>query len=92
MNLRDILAKLGILRFGTKKAVWHSGRDMPAELLMDDVFSAERDLTTKKDIHAVREALTGAEGDVRPCDRCGRPLPPGQKVCPDCGALEPHRG
>jgi len=34
MNLRDIFAKLGILRFGAKKAVWHSGRDMPAEMLM----------------------------------------------------------
>lgn len=47
MNLRDILAKLGILRFGTKKAVWHSGRNMPTEMLMDDMLNAERDLTTR---------------------------------------------
>jgi rubrerythrin len=92
MNLRDVLAKLGILRFGTKKAVWHSGRDMPAEMLMDDVFNAERDLTTKKDMDAVREALTGADCDVRQCARCGRPLPSGQKVCPVCGAPKPHPG
>ena len=89
MNLRDILAKLGILRFGAKKAVWHSGRDMPAEMLMNDLFNAERDLTTKKNVEALREALTGAERDVRQCDRCGRPLPSDLTVCPDCGASEP---
>lgn len=92
MNIRDILAKLGILRFGTNKAVWRSGRDMPAEMLMNDVFNAERDLTTKKDIGAVSEALTGADCDVRQCASCGRPLPSDQKVCPACGAPEPHHG
>jgi hypothetical protein len=86
MKLRDILGKLGLMRVGAKKAVWHSGRDMPAEMLMNDVFDAERDLTTKKDIDAVREALTAADRDVRPCARCGRPLPSGQKACPVCGA------
>ena len=50
MKLLDLLAKLGILRFGTKKAVYHSAKDMPAEFLMNDVFDAERDLTTAQDI------------------------------------------
>ncbi len=53
MTLLDVLAKLGILRFGTKKAVYKSGVDRPAELLMDDVYNADRDLTTKADVAKV---------------------------------------
>lgn len=45
-----VLAKLGILRYGTKSYTYTSGRDRPAESLMNDVFNAERDLTTKADI------------------------------------------
>lgn len=59
MRLLDILAKLGILRFGFKKAVWRSGKDMPAEMLMDDVYNADRDLITKEDLHKLGDALKG---------------------------------
>lgn len=55
-----ILAKLGILRYGVKRAAYTSGRDRPAELLMPDVFDAERDLTTTGDVKAL----------------LGRPAPP----------------
>jgi hypothetical protein len=44
MKLLDILAKLGILRFGTKAAVYKTGTERPTELMMDGVFNAERDL------------------------------------------------
>ena len=44
MKLLDVLAKLGILRFGTKAAVYKSAKERPTELLMDDVFNADRDL------------------------------------------------
>ena len=60
MKLLDLLAKLGILRFGAKKAVYHSGKDMPAEFLMDDVMNAERDLVSKRDIEAARSAAKGS--------------------------------
>ena len=59
MKLLDLLAKLGILRFGTKKATWKSGKDMPEEFLMDGVFDAKRDLTTVDDIKAAKDALMG---------------------------------
>ena len=39
-----LLRKLGILRFGTKKYTYTSGRDMPAEALMDDVIDPEKDI------------------------------------------------
>ncbi|MGQ0682041.1 hypothetical protein [Bradyrhizobium sp.] len=45
-----LLSKLGILRYGTKSYTYTSGRDRPAESLMNDVFDAERDLTTKEDL------------------------------------------
>ena len=45
-----LLAKLGILRYGAKSYTYTSGRDRPAESLMDDVFNAERDLTTGEDL------------------------------------------
>lgn len=44
------LSKLGILRYGAKSYTYTSGRDRPAESLMNDVFDAERDLTTKEDL------------------------------------------
>ena len=47
MNLRDVLAKLGILRFGTKAAVYKSAVERPSELQMDGVFNAERDLVSR---------------------------------------------
>ena len=53
-RLLRILAKLGILRYGTKSYTYTSGRDRPAESLMGDVFNAERDLTTKEDIKSLR--------------------------------------
>lgn len=47
MKLLDLLAKLGILRFGKTAAVYHSGKERPAELLMDNVYDARRDLVNK---------------------------------------------
>jgi hypothetical protein len=45
------LRKLGILRFGTKKYRYTSGRDMPAEALMDDVIDAKKDLLFDIDLN-----------------------------------------
>ena len=45
MKIFDILARLGILRFGTKAGTYKSGAERPTEFLMDDVFDAKRDLT-----------------------------------------------
>ncbi len=53
MKFLDVLAKLGILRSGTKAAVYKSGTERPAELMMDDVYNADRDLTTKEDVAKV---------------------------------------
>ena len=44
MKLLDALAKLGILRFGSKAAVYRSESERPTEFMMDDVANAERDL------------------------------------------------
>jgi hypothetical protein len=44
MKLLDMLAKLGILRFGAKAAVYKSGAERPAEFTMDGVYNADRDL------------------------------------------------
>ena len=38
------LRKLGILRFGSKSYTYTSGKDMPAEALMDDVYDTKKDL------------------------------------------------
>lgn len=50
MKFLDLLAKLGILRYGAKAAVYRSGRDRPVEFMQDDVFNAERDLTRLQDV------------------------------------------
>jgi hypothetical protein len=59
MKFLDLLAKLGILRYGSKAAVYRSGTERPAEFLINGVFNAERDLTTAKDIAEIRKALNG---------------------------------
>ncbi|MBZ0161475.1 MAG: zinc ribbon domain-containing protein [Notoacmeibacter sp.] len=85
MNLRDLLAKLGILRVGTKKAVWHSGKDLPEEFLMDNVMDAKRDLTTRQDLKEVKQAVAGRRSPDRFCTKCGKPVAAGQKFCTSCG-------
>ena len=86
MKLLDLLAKLGILRFGTRKAVYHSAKDMPAEFLMNDVFDAERDLTTGQDIKDAAGLITGDRTAALFCSQCGKPVASDQKFCTACGA------
>ena len=85
MKLLDLLAKLGILRFGAKKAVYHSAKDRPAEFLMDDVFDAERDLTTGQDIKDAVGVIRGDSTAARFCTQCGKPVGPDQRFCTACG-------
>lgn len=61
MKMLDVLAKLGILRFGTKAAVYKSGRDRPIEFMSDGVFNAERDLTTVDDVKRAVRPNSAAE-------------------------------
>ena len=86
MKILDLLAKLGILRFGTKKAVYHSAKDMPAEFLMNDVFDAERDLTTAQDIRDAAGVIKGDRTAAQFCSQCGKPVAADQKFCTACGA------
>lgn len=51
----DILRKLGIFRSGSFSAKYKSGKDIPFELLMDDVFDSKKDLTRKKDLKTVKK-------------------------------------
>ncbi len=44
MTLMQWLNKLGILRWGTKAAVYHNAVEKPIELMDVGVFNAERDL------------------------------------------------
>ncbi len=62
MKVLDVLRKLGIVRYGAKAATWTSGKDMPAEFLMDDVYDAQKDLTTKQDVARVAEGLKKSGG------------------------------
>lgn len=48
MSLMDWLRKLGIIRFGVTKAIYHSAKDRPAEFMMDGVMNAEKDLVGQK--------------------------------------------
>ncbi len=49
-QLLPILRKIGVLRYGTKQYRYTSGKDMPTEALMDDVYDKKKDLTTKDDL------------------------------------------
>jgi hypothetical protein len=85
MKLLDILAKLGILRYGTKAAVYRSGTERPTEFLMDDVFNAKRDLTTREDLRDIVGTLTDRQAPPTTCLDCGASLPKDSRFCPRCG-------
>lgn len=63
MNLINFLRKIGVLRYGVKTYEYHSGRDMTPEALMADVYDAEKDLVSKKDIDALKKKLKGEKGE-----------------------------
>lgn len=44
MKLLDLLRKLGIVRFGAEKAVYHNARERPMSLQADGVFNSEKDV------------------------------------------------
>ena len=55
MKIIDWLRKLGILRYGIKSYTYTSGKDMPAEALMDDVYDAKKDLVSFKKVKGIEE-------------------------------------
>ena len=62
MKILDVLRKLGILRYGTKAATYTSMRDKPAELFMDGVFNADKDLVNREDVNKAAAAVKSLEG------------------------------
>ena len=56
MSFVDILRKLGIFRSGAKAGTYTSGKNMPAEFLMNDVFNADKDLVSRQDVKTGRES------------------------------------
>ncbi len=91
MTMMDWLRKLGILRYGAKTGTYTSGKDRPAEFLMDDVYNAEKDLTTKADLKAMLSGPPPVPPSLPavptvPCAKCGAALQPGGKFCAACGA------
>ena len=84
MDIITLLRKLGILRFGVKKYKYTSGRDMPAEALLDDVYDAEKDLVTKEDFKRVFKK-GNIQNENQFCSHCGVSIDVGDKFCPQCG-------
>jgi hypothetical protein len=77
--LLRVLAKLGILRYGAKSYTYTSGRDRPPESLMNDVFNAERDLTTAQDV----KTLSGRTGRSENPENDAAVPPPGPRAVHD---------
>ncbi len=44
MSVMDWLRKLGILRFGAEKAVYHNAKERPLSFQMDGVFDSKKDV------------------------------------------------
>ncbi|HRK23375.1 MAG TPA: hypothetical protein PLQ11_00325 [Beijerinckiaceae bacterium] len=97
MRLLDLLAKLGILRWGWKAGVYRSGRDRPVEFLLDDVYNAKRDLTTKEDLKDMARMVglspkqeAASPGEARRCPVCARDVSLAARFCPGCGQQMPN--
>ncbi|MFZ2193061.1 MAG: hypothetical protein WAV31_02355 [Candidatus Moraniibacteriota bacterium] len=57
MKILDVLHKLGILRFGSKGGTYKSYKDMPDELMFDNVYNKKTDLVDKDDRKKVKGLL-----------------------------------
>lgn len=57
MTFLDTLRKLGIFRYGAKAGTYTSGTDRPAEFMLDDVYNADKDLITRKDVAQARQGM-----------------------------------
>ena len=44
MALLDWLRKLGIVRFGAEKAVYHNAKERPMSFMSDDVLDSKKDV------------------------------------------------
>lgn len=81
-----VLRKLGILRYGTKSYKYTSGKDMPAEALLDDVYDADKDLVTLKEVKGVLKGEGFKQGETACCSQCGEELEKSAAFCTQCGA------
>jgi len=62
MSVMGILRKLGILRFGSASGRFKNYQEMPDELMFDNVYDAEKDLTTKEDLKKFGKFMKGSNG------------------------------
>ena len=62
MKIADVLRKLGIMRYGVKIGTYTGMEDRPAELFMEGVFDAEKDLVNRGDVSSVAAAVKYLEG------------------------------
>lgn len=51
MGVLDRLRKLGILRFGAEKAVYHNAGERPLSVQQEGIFNSEKD-TIQRDVNA----------------------------------------
>jgi hypothetical protein len=59
MTLLDWLKRLGILRYGAEKAVYHNAAERPTSFMMDGVFDSKKDVI---DMNKKPESSGEAEG------------------------------
>jgi hypothetical protein len=81
-----VLRKLGILRYGTKSYKYTSGKDMPAEALLDDVYDADKDLVTLNEVKGLLKGEGFKQGEAAYCYQCGEELEKSAAFCTQCGA------
>lgn len=62
MKLIDILRKLGILRFGSVGGVFKTYKEMPDELMYQDVYDKKKDLMSPEDYKKLGETISKATG------------------------------
>lgn len=61
MNLLDWLKRLGILRYGAEKAVYHNAAERPASFMMDGVYDSKKDV-----IDLNKKSESEAEAESKP--------------------------
>jgi len=59
MNIIKWLRKLGILRFGAVSGTYKSYKDIPDELMYDNVYDKQKDLMSKEDYKEIIDKVKG---------------------------------
>lgn len=82
MKIGEFARKSGIMRYGATAGTYKNSKDMPSELMMDDVYDAKKDLINSKKEGAETQPPTSDGNDQQPPTEASKPTSESPKPKP----------